>query len=1696
MKFPRVQRFGRGAAAAFAVFACAGLSFADLLESGFKKIAAGDFDFTDPNNWHAEIIDGVFAHTPLGVQHIVFGEWAETPSEGLKFNLGAGETSPTLVLRGAGGAQVLTLFGDVQVLGSNAASITFGSADANQALDLELADDRIFKVEATNTLTILNSIFDNYDGYALKKKGDGRLVLVGAANFSGGTQVLEGTLAVAGENALPTDGTVAVSAGAALAIEANQTLAGIGGEGVVEIFDGRLLELYTTDDLCFDGTITGAGALRFYGDSGGTLTLKGDNTYGGGTWIDAGTVYALNASGSATGTGPVAVAQWAKLQIGDGYGSGAVSGDIQVAAGGEVVFAVGSANPATYAGAITDEGRVTVDLWTELTLTGANTYSGATRVKPGSMLVAGAANALSPNSVVYLYGGYYPATLKVEADATTAGLASGSEGGYYEGVVEIADGATLTLDVGAGDPLQFDGEILTENDGRLIKTGEGTQVLAGPNWISGGTQVAEGTLRIQEDGSDALVGDVEIAAGATLEFSPSEGASYEGVLSGDGRLLKTSKSEYGSELYLRGANGDFEGSLEVADGRVYLDTLFTIGTAADVSIADGAAVLLRADQTFATLTGSTGAEVIFAEDEFPAFLPTLRVLTIAGDENSNFGGSISGYGKLVKSGGGTLTLTEASEYTGGTFVSGGKLVVTNFEGSATGTGAITVDAGAELQIGNGSSGPGAVSGMITNHGAVIFNQPSGIYENGIAGTGDVRVASGSTLMFNAAQSYVGGTTVGESAWLILNYSGGNTLATSGDVTLLGGVVLDVNFNQTIRALSSTSATSAINIASGQALTVNLPEMSASFAGTIRGGAGSTLVKDGPGTWEFLGAANPDYLDPSSDGFGLSPLGLVVNAGTVRIGNGGTTGAFLGDITVNTAGTVSVSRSDDVVFPFDVNGTGVFVKEGAGNITLTGVNGFTGTLMIDDGAITVNADNAAAEELKVQVNAGGTFAVGSGVSTGITVASLTGAGATTIAAGKELTVVVENDEIHEGTFSGEGALRKTGAGIYELVGSSSYSGDTWIQSGTLLGGASGALSGESVFRVKGGAMLQVDADNRIGGLNDYTTGESGTVKVATGAVLTVDNGIANTFSGALEGAGGFTKRGTGTLTFAGSSTLSGAARIEQGTLVVGAPVAFTAGSLWVETGATFDVANSTSVASLSGDGATIVRSGATLTLSAPGTLSSTISGAGGVTFQNANQSSGVTMVMRKQTFSGPTTVTAGTLRFSGSSEVTGENIHGSDISLGAGTKVEFGWGDSLYGYSGSISGGGSLVKMGAGTLVLSGSNSYSGATTVNGGTLKIGATNTLPTTTTVMVANGATLQVAADQTIGGFFSGDGLWGSILLEAGQVLNAMLGSSSVGTDFGGVISGEGGLRIGPSSEGRVVMLTADNTYTGGTTIDSGGALLLGDGFSPGGTIVGNVVNHGALIFQPGNDVKFTGVISGTGGVNLGLGAGGPDLGVVSLTAANSYTGGTRVYGGILFANNPSGSATGSGLVQVLDGGVLAGTGTIAGPVEIDVGGVIAPAGGLGVPGTLTVGATTFGGGGEFVFQIADAEGEAGTDYSLLAISGQLAIAATGADRFTVQMYSVGPDGRVANFDPSQAYSWMFVTADKVTGFDVAKFEFNLENFSVALTGAFSVSQVENNLLINYSPASIPEPSTWMLLGGGLVVVVLVARSRRARA
>ena len=148
------------------------------------------------------------------------------------------------------------------------------------------------------------------------------------------------------------------------------------------------------------------------------------------------------------------------------------------------------------------------------------------------------------------------------------------------------------------------------------------------------------------------------------------------------------------------------------------------------------------------------------------------------------------------------------------------------------------------------------------------------------------------------------------------------------------------------------------------------------------------------------------------------------------------------------------------------------------------------------------------------------------------------------------------------------------------------------------------------------------------------------------------------------------------------------------------------------------------------------------------------------------------------------------------------------------------------------------------LTLTGFNSYSGPTVLQGGTLRAGSSHAFTGNGDYLLGGGTTLELSGfDQSVGSL-SGTG---SVILGA----NLTVGSNNASTIFGGAIVGSGGLvKVGSGS----LRLQGPNTFTGGLSL-LGGALL-GDANS----IRGNVLNNGVLLFDQVGDGIFGGAITGT--------------------------------------------------------------------------------------------------------------------------------------------------------------------------------------------------------------------------------------------
>ena len=605
------------------------------------------------------------------------------------------------------------------------------------------------------------------------------------------------------------------------------------------------------------------------------------------------------------------------------------------------------------------------------------------------------------------------------------------------------------------------------------------------------------------------------------------------------------------------------------------------------------------------------------------------------------------------------------------------------------------------------------------------------------------------------------------------------------------------------------------------------------------------------------------------------------ARNLAVGQNGT-----GMLTIQTGGTLADSFGAVGNLP---GGLGTVIVTGAssnwsnaGSVVVGGLG--TGTLTIQNGG-TVNSGGgsiglAAGSTGTVTVTGPGSSWI-NGPSGGLNIGSF-GTGTLIVAnGGKVINIAALNvANIGEGAGS-QGMVTVTGAG-------STWSNQLGVNvgnsgTGTLTIADSGIVTGHIVIAANAGA--------------------SGTLNIGAGP------GNPAAAPGTLTAPSLAFGAGVGTLNFNHTSANyvflpaisgNGAVNVLAGTTILTADSTYT-GSTTISAG-TLQLGNGSTTGSIVGD----VTDNGTLAFNRGDAVSfpGVVSGTGLLT----QAGSGTTILTAANTYSGGTTISAGTLQLGNggaSGSITGNVTDNGTLVFDRSDVVTF---------PGVVSGIGSVAQIGSGTTILAADSTYTGNTTIKAGTLQLG--------------NGGT-------------SGS-VVGDVTDDAALVINR-----SDAVTLPGTISGSGTLT---QAGGGTTILTADSTYTGGTTISTG-TLQLGSG-GTSGSIVGNVIDNGMLAFNRGDAVTFPGAISGSGSLaQIGLGT-------TILTANNTYTGPTNIAAGVLVigdAAHPSAALSGGGPIGIAASATLGGYGSVAGGVAnqgmVAVGNAL-PAFAGGPTGTFTVG------------------------------------------------------------------------------------------------------------------------------------------------
>jgi fibronectin-binding autotransporter adhesin len=559
----------------------------------------------------------------------------------------------------------------------------------------------------------------------------------------------------------------------------------------------------------------------------------------------------------------------------------------------------------------------------------------------------------------------------------------------------------------------------------------------------------------------------------------------------------------------------------------------------------------------------------------------------------------------------------------------------------------------------------------------------------------------------------------------------------------------------------------------------------------------------------------------------------------------------------------------------------------------------------------------------------------------------------------------------GTLSGSGSLVKRGAGTLLLMANNSgFSGDLYVNGGTLALGDTGAAGTGVIhavdptiaFAAGGTYANNVSLDVASPASADPTVFQntSGNVVTLSGAITTGTGNNINgdaiaanqhvTFSGgafALTN-GGNNWTGDTTITSDAALALSGGASIAHSARLVDNGI--------------FDISAATgesSVASLAGSGV-VTLGGNTLTITnANDSFAGAIAGAGGLVLQAGTQTlAGI------NSYTGGTLVNGGTLALAGDGtlgDTSGSTTVNADgtLDLGATSQTQDG-GVTLAGgtiQNGALSSSGIFALQGgtvtaalagtgsvnqsSGTTTLSGANSYTGGTVVDGGTLALADDGTLGDT-------GGSTTVNTDGTLDLGGTSQTQNGGVTLAGGTIQNGVLSSSGTFALQDGAVNATLAGTGSVNQSSGTTTLSGANSYTGDTVVNGGTLALAGDG-TLGDARGTTTVNADGTLDLGGTSQTQNGVLSSSGTFALqggtvsaalaGTGSVNQSSGTTTLSGANSYTGGTIVNGGtlVLTGNGTLGDASGSatinangtldlgGTSQTQNGGVTLAGGTI---------------------------------------------------------------------------------------------------------------------------------------------------------------------------
>jgi autotransporter-associated beta strand protein len=850
-----------------------------------------------------------------------------------------------------------------------------------------------------------------------------------------------------------------------------------------------------------------------------------------------------------------------------------------------------------------------------------------------------------------------------------------------------------------------------------------------------------------------------------------------------------------------------------------------------------------------------------------------------------------------------------------------------------------------------------------------------------------------------------------------------------------------------------------------------------------GGAGSTNGAGGAGVigadltiHQAFGAI---ILGGLSGGGVTRADAITLTGGTNTITFGGATSGLTGNIAVT--GSLNFNQATNVAVSNVITGSGSVTKSAAGTLALSGGNTYSGGTNIAAGSISIG--NIAALGIGTLIFTGNNTALTSTVTGSLANGITVNAGVSaTIGASAGNTLTIANSPIHldggAGTTVHLGSATNTGTVFLGAgaVGTINSGTAIAVDGGTVVVGnplyISNAFGGLTVG--SGATAATLDLNGRSETVTNLTGTSTGTILSNTASTtLNAFNSGNSTFAGTLaDGTGGLAleKTGTGILTLSGVNTYSGGTSILAGTLAVSndqnlgnasGGLSFSGGTLQFVGPLPGTFGSSRAI--------TLNSGGGTIEADRDGILSGNISGAGGLTKTGIHELG----LGGNNTYLGATNVNDGAVTalssgaFSSASRFNiasgaSVNLNGFNQTIGslagagivanytaASATLTTGADNTSTAFSGAIIDGGSslaLTKVGTGTLILSGMNTYTGATNVNNGVLAGGAANAFSAASATTISSGANVD------LGGFAQ---TINSVTLAGGALNHGSL--TGAVTSTGGAIGSLGG-GMSLVANGGITAVFANNTYTGATTVNNGATL-----FSPGDNAFSAAsamtINSGGRVLLAGtqqtiNTVALaggaleqgalTGAVASTGGTLNSLG-GAMSLvvnsGATNVTGTNTYAGATTVNGGLLSVNGSVVSA-----VMVNTGGTLGGNGTV-GNTAVN-GGALSPGNSIGL---LTVnGSLVFTSAASYLVEVSPANADRTNVTGAATLGGATVSASFAPGTYVAKRYTILSAGTVHDRFSS------LVNTNLPSGF------------------AASLSYDDNDAYLNLALSVVPPPGT----------------------